>query len=531
MAAEKSLRHSLQWAFALTWGQRGITTVFMILLAAILGPEAFGVVTMAGAFVALIWLIQEQGVSTAIVQRKDLDEAHLDSAFWINFAFCIVLAGVGIALSGWWAHVNSTPELQPVLQVLCLSIVIWGLAIVQEAYVQRGLQFQKLALRTNIAAVAGGAAGLIAAIAGAGVWSLVIQHMTFSTMSVLLLWAISDWRPRFRFSRSHAKDIFGFSSSVFIANTGGWVNRRGYILLMGIFFGPTVVGVYRLADRFVDGLMELTTRPVGLVSLAHFSRVQHDREELRKVVSSCIRLVMLTTVPALLVLAASSSYVLAVIGPEWEVGATAMKLLCIVGIVKGLVNFTGPLLFAVARPRVRATMLWAIAAINLTVIVAVGLALEGSSEPDQLFGMSLSRALVSLLVVMPINLVIVHKLAGISFRSMLPWAVAPTTAGIASIAVVAGITATGVLDGVRPLLALIVAGGAALATALGVLLALEPRARSEVQRLRSGLVTATRSRRLVARDDSVALVDGPAGSVQDLESAELPVADRRVADA
>ena len=132
---------------------------------------------------------------------------------------------------------------------------------------------------------------------------------------------------------------------------------------------------------------------------------------------------------------------------------------------------------------------------------------------------------------MPINLVIVHKLAGISFRSMLPWAVAPTTAGIASIAVVAGITATGVLDGVRPLLALIVAGGAALATALGVLLALEPRARSEVQRLRSGLVTATRSRRLVARDDSVALVDGPAGSVQDLESAELPVADRRVADA
>ena len=164
--AEKSLRHSLQWAFALTWGQRGITTVFMILLAAILGPEAFGVVTMAGAFVALIWLVQEQGVSTAIVQRADLDKEHLDSAFWVNFAFCIVLAAVGIALSGWWAGVNSTPELKPVLQVLCLSIVIWGLGIVQEAYVQRGLQFQKLALRTNVAAIVGRRGGLIAAIVG-----------------------------------------------------------------------------------------------------------------------------------------------------------------------------------------------------------------------------------------------------------------------------------------------------------------------------------------------------------------------------
>ena len=524
--ADKSLRHSLKWAFALTWGQRGITTVFMILLAAILGPEAFGVVTMAGAFVALIWLIQEQGVSTAIVQREDLEEEHLDSAFWVNFAFCIVLAAVGIGLSGWWAGVNSTPELKPVLQVLCLSIVIWGLGIVQEAYVQRGLQFQKLALRTNVAAIMGGAAGLIAAIMGAGVWALVIQHMTFSCISVVLLWAISDWRPRFRFSRRHARDILGFSSGVFVANTGGWVNRRGDILLMGIFFGPTVVGVYRLADRFVDGLMELTTRPVGMVSLAHFSRLQNDREGLRKTVSSCIRIVLLTTVPALLVLAASSSYVLAVIGPEWEVGATAMKLLCIVGIVKGLVHFTGPLLFAVARPLVRATMLWAIAAINISVIVVVGMALESASEDDQLVGMSLSRVLVSLLVVMPLNLVIIHRLAGISFRAMGRWAVAPTTAGIASIAVAAGITATGLLDDAAPLVALIVVGGAAVATAVGVLMALEPRARSEVRRLRSGLATATRSRRLVARDDSVALVDGPAGSVEELDGAELPVADR-----
>ncbi len=313
---------------------------------------------------------------------------------------------------------------------------------------------------------------------------------------------------------------------MFVANTGGWVNRRGDILLMGIFFGPTVVGVYRLADRFVDGLMELTTRPVGMVSLAHFSRLQNDREGLRKTVSSCIRIVLLTTVPALLVLAASSSYVLAVIGPEWEVGATAMKLLCIVGIVKGLVHFTGPLLFAVARPLVRATMLWAIAAINISVIVVVGMALESASEDDQLVGMSLSRVLVSLLVVMPLNLVIIHRLAGISFRAMARWAVAPTTAGIASIAVAAGITATGLLDDAAPLVALIVVGGAAVATAVGVLMALEPRARSEVRRLRSGLATATRSRRLVARDDSVALVDGPAGSVEELDGAELPVADR-----
>ncbi len=269
-------------------------------------------------------------------------------------------------------------------------------------------------------------------------------------VSVVLLWAVSDWRPRFRVSRQHAKDIFGFSSSVFVANVGGFVNRRGDVLLMGLFFGPAVVGIYRLADRFVDALLELTLRPIGLVSLPHFSRLQKDREALREIVGSCIHIVMLTAMPALLALAACSDYVLAVVGPEWEPGADALKLLCIVGIVKGLVHFTGPLLFAVARPLSRALMLWAIAAVNLAAIVGVGLALETASEQEQLLGMSAVRALVSLVVIVPLNLVIIKRLAGLRLRTLVPWSLPPFAAGIAAIAAVQLLSATGVLERCRP---------------------------------------------------------------------------------
>jgi O-antigen/teichoic acid export membrane protein len=527
--ADRTLRSSLRWAFALTWGQRGITIVFTILLAAILGPEAFGVVAMAGVFIALVWLVQEQGVTTAIVQRADLEDEHLDSAFWINLVFCIALGAVVVALSGWWADVNDVPELQGVVSALAVVLVIWGLGIVQQAYLQRELQFQKLAIRTNVASLLGGVVGLVLALMGAGVWSLVAQQITFSVVAVSLMWAVSGWYPRFRFSRRHARDILGFSTSVFVANVGGFVNRRGDVLLIGLFFGPVVVGVYRLADRFVDALMELTTRPVGMVSLPHFSRLQHDREALGATVASCMRLVTLTTMPALLALAATSDYVLAFVGPEWEVGADAMKLLCIVGIVKALVHFTGPLLFAVARPLMRALMLWFIAAINIAALVAVGFALESASEESQLLGMSAARALVSVLVIVPLNLLVIRQLAGISIRTMVPWVVAPLTAGIASIAVVEALTATGILDDAPPLLALVVAGGAAVFTALGVLLALEPRARSELKRVRRMLASARR-RPLVAADDPVAFVDGIDGPVEDPDGAEGGFADRGVPD-
>ncbi len=445
--AERTLRESLRWAFALTWGQRGITLVFTIMLAAILGPEAFGIVAMALVYLAFVDLVQDQGVATAIVQRTQLDREHLDSAFWINLVWSVALAGVSFLLAGWWARVNDVPELESVIQVLSITLVVYGFAFVQQAYLQRELQFEKLALRANVAALVGGVVGLVLALTGAGIWALVAQQIALAFTSVVLMWAVSDWRPSFRMSRTHAKDIFGFSTGVFVANLGGFVNRRGDVLLMGLFFGPTVVGIYRLADRFVDAVLELTLRPIGMVSLPHFSRLQHDRDALRATVSSCIRLVMLTAVPALLALAACSEYILAMVGPEWEPGAVAMKLLCVVGIVKGLVHFTGPLLFAVARPLSRALMLWVIAAVNIVAIVGAGLALEAASEPDQLLGMSAVRAIVSLVVVVPLNLVIIKRLAGISIRTLAPWTVAPLVAGGAAIAAVQAISSLGALEG------------------------------------------------------------------------------------
>jgi PST family polysaccharide transporter len=486
MTREPTIRRSLGWAAALSWGERAITTIFTVILAAILGPEAFGIVAMALVYLAVIDLFLEQGFLTTIVQREQLDREHLDSAFWLNFAWCIVLAAVSFALAGLWADANNAPQLQEVIQVMSVLVIVVGLTIVQQAYLQRKLEFRKLAVRANIAALVGGVVGLTLALRGAGVWSLVAQQLAGGFTSLALLWAVSDWRPSFRFSRSHARDLMGFTSGVFLANVGGFVNRRSDTLLMGLFFTPSVVGIYRLADRFVDSILELTMRPVGMISLPHLSMLQRDPEKLRQTVATFIRIALLTTLPALLVFASCSDYVLAVIGPEWEIGADALKLLCVVGIVKGLVHFTGPLLFAVAKPFFRATMLWFLAGVSVVTVVAVGFALESSSAQEQLEGMAGARALVALAIVVPLNLLIISRVAGLRPRTFLPWLPAPLAAGAAAFLVVGALTQSGVLDSVAPLVALAVAGSLAVLAAGAILFGLEPRARDAVRGLRKG---------------------------------------------
>jgi O-antigen/teichoic acid export membrane protein len=464
-------------------GTRGIATLVTFLLAALLGPGDFGLVAVALVYVSFVRMLLEQGFLTAIIQRENLEDEHLDSAFWLNFVWCLVLTGASVATAGWWAGVNHMPRLDEVIYALSVLIIVEGLGIVQTAVMERALEFKRLALRSNLSVVLGGAVGVPLALAGAGVWALVAQQLVLETTLLAMVWVLSSWRPHLRFSKSHARDLFGFSVSVFAANLAGFVNRRADALLMGIFFGPVAVGLYRLADRIVDVLLEVTMRPVGLVSLPVLSRLQNDPEALRQAVARCLRTTMLIAVPVLLVVLASSRQILAIFGPEWKHAGVALEFLCLVGIGKAIGFFTGPVLFAVSRPRFRAVMLWAMAGVSTLTVFIVGDALRGASVENQVLGMSVSRAVLFLGILVPVNLAIVVYMTGLRLRSLVPSVPGPLLAGAAAIAVAFLLRRAGVDDGLAPFPALVVVGGAASVAALAVLAVFEHEARTRVLEL------------------------------------------------
>jgi O-antigen/teichoic acid export membrane protein len=460
-------------------GQRGIGMVATFVLAALLGPHAFGVVSMALVVVIFMQVFVEQGMSTAVVQRGELKRAHLDAAFWMTVVWCLLLAAAVVSLSGWWAGVNDEPELTDVMRVLAILLPIWGLSVVQTAVLQRKMEFKRLAVRTSVAAILGAAIGVTLAVLGFGVWSLVAQELVTAVVSLALLWALSGWLPRLRFSRSHARDLLSFSIYAFLGNLGSFIGRRSDVLMIGLFMGPTVVGIYRLADRTVDGIVAVTTRPVQLVSLPHFSRLQGDRRALQDAVGSVLRLTSLTNVPTLLILVACADFLIPLMGDRWAAGATALKLLALVGVAKAVILFTGPVLYAVSKPQIRTIMVWILAAASAATFAAVGASLAHQPTHDQIVGVAGSRAILFVLLFIPVNLAIVARCTGMSARPLIGPFVLPTLAGAAAVGVVAGLEATGVLDALPGGVALVVSGATAVFTAGGVLM-LDSRVRERV---------------------------------------------------
>jgi O-antigen/teichoic acid export membrane protein len=491
-SGDHGVRSSLRWAFLMSSGQRAIGMVATFVLAALLGPHAFGIVSMALVVVIFMQVFVEQGMSTAVVQRGELKRAHLDAAFWMTVVWCLLLAALVVGLSGWWAGVNDQPQLVEVTRVLAILLPIWGLSVVQTAVLQRKMEFKRLALRTSVAAILGAVVGVTLAVLGFGVWSLVAQELSTAVVSLALLWALSGWLPRLRFSRSHARDLLSFSIYAFLGNLGSFLGRRSDILMIGLFMGPTVVGIYRLADRTVDGIVAVTTRPVQLVSLPHFSRLQGDRRALQQAVGSALRLTSITNVPTLLILVACADFLIPLMGDRWAAGATALKLLALVGIAKAVILFTGPVLYAVSRPQIRTAMVWVLAAFSATAFAVVGLSLRHQPTHDQIVGIAGSRAILFVLLFIPVNLAIVARCTGLAVGPLVKPFVVPTLAGLLAVGVVAGLESTGFLDALPGGVALVVAGAAAVLVAGGTLLLLDPEIRARAARLRHRVLSRPR---------------------------------------
>lgn len=436
---------------------------------------------MAMVYVAFVEMLLEQGMGAALVQREDLRSEHLDAAFWMILGASGALVAASVGLSGWWAGLNRLPELEAVIDGLSIIVPLHGLVVVQRAMLQREMDFRALALRTNASVALGGAVGVGMAVTGWGVWALVAQQVVSAASLLILLWWLSAWRPRLAFSREAAGSLIGFSTATLIGRVGVFAANRSDALLMGLFFGPAAVGLYRLADRLMNLWVSLAARSVQVVALPEFSRLQTQPDALRASVLRCLRTSAALSFPPLAVVAAGSTELTGLLGERWLASAEPLTLLCIAGMVLAVTQINAPLLQSIGRPRSLAVLIWATAIPFAAAFSAVGLALGDEPAETQARGIALARVGLMLGAFLPLHTVITHRAAGapasLLLRQVLP-ALAAAAVGAAAVILLRGVLLP--LPGLPRLAALFpLAAGAAAAS--GALLLLDPPLRARLR--------------------------------------------------
>lgn len=414
-----SYGHAVKWSLLMNLGNQVTTTIVGFVIAAILGPEAFGTVALATVFLLFVQLFLEQGLTTTIIQRKTLTDRHLDTAFWLILATAMVLLAGTLSLADWWAQVNNAPDLASVLRVMSPVIVMKALTVVQEALLQRSLSFKSLALRANTAAVIGGAVGVIAAFAGAGVWALVAQQVVTQAIALILLWAIAKWRPGLHFSRAAVVDLYGFSNRVFFGKVGTFVQSQLDSILIGVMFGPVAVGLYRMALRISRTIVDALSQPIAVAALPAFSRLQEDRPQLDRTFRDSLGRSAGLVIPLAACTASVSDVFFRVMGEEWSGAAAVLVVFTVLASARSVNNLCGPLLQATGRPGIAGVLTWALAGVNVAVMLVVASLVVGQDPSGQALAMAVARTAPFVLVYAPVTLSMAARMAGSNFRDIL----------------------------------------------------------------------------------------------------------------
>jgi PST family polysaccharide transporter len=411
--ADTSLSTGMRWSGISVIGREVSRSVLTIILARIVGPTDFGTVAQAMVYVNVIGLLLDQGFSSALIQRKQIEPDLPGAVVSVNLAVGFALAALTIAIAPLWASFMRTPSLMFVLIALAPKLLVAAGTITPRAMLIRSMEFRKIGIADTVAAMSGGTLGIVVALFGGGYWALVVQIVSTDIVLLLALTALGGaWRPNLHLRQ--LRDIAAFSGRAFVAGLLiNSVSRNIDNLLVGRFQGPRALAFYGLAYRLLLLPVQLAGVTVGHVLFPAFARLADDLTAMGAEMARATRALAALSLPAMAWVAAAAPQLVAVIfGPQWLPAIPIVQALAIAGALQAIYQpTTTPLVLGgCGQAKLNLRYAWLTTVVSTLGIVA-GL-------PFGPFGVAVGYSTATGLL-LPVEWLIRRHLLGMTFRGQI----------------------------------------------------------------------------------------------------------------
>jgi O-antigen/teichoic acid export membrane protein len=246
--------------------------IIFAILAPILGPRPYGIFSIVMVFIGVTEWILIEGTVEALVTVDELDHLHMSTANLAGGGIALGLSLVTSALAPTIGTFFHDSEITRLIWVLSPLPVVTALAAVPTAILRRSFNFKQLAIRGIGGLLIGGTLGIILALTGAGAWALVAQALGQRVAEFIILWMSAPVSLDFRWSGTHFRELSPVGINVFTGRIMGFVGGQLPRIIMGYMLGPTTLGLFTLANRFLDLLTFIAIQPrtaVGRIELRH----------------------------------------------------------------------------------------------------------------------------------------------------------------------------------------------------------------------------------------------------------------------
>ncbi|EML2249072.1 TPA: MOP flippase family protein [Klebsiella aerogenes] len=352
MSLREKTVNGAKWSAIATVASIGISFLQITLLARIIEPHQFGLLTISMLVIMIADTISDFGISNSIIQRKNISEVELSTLYWINVMIGLLVFFLVFVLSGLISDLLNQPEIKPLVQLLAFAFIIIPHGQQFRALLQKELEFSKIGLIETSSILIGFAITMCSALYYPFAITAIWGYLCMSICKTLMFAVVGRkiYKPILRFNYKSVSSNIKFGAYLTADALVNQLNSNIATVILSRSLGAVIAGGYNLAYNVAvlppSRLNPILTR----VLFPAFSKIQDDKEKLRTNFYKLLSFVGLINFPVLLgLLTVSDNFVITIFGEKWQFITPILQILCIVGLLRSIGNPIGSLLMAKAR--------------------------------------------------------------------------------------------------------------------------------------------------------------------------------------
>ncbi|MEV0637407.1 oligosaccharide flippase family protein [Streptomyces sp. NPDC050619] len=332
----RKVRSAARWSLINTVVMRlGNFATGIVLARFALGPAEWGVYGIAQTVLLVLLSANELGVGLAIVRWEGDARRFAPTVLTLSALSSGLLYVALFAAAPTVAGLLGSPDAAGVLRVMCLCVVIDGVAQVPGGFLTREFAQGKRMIIDGLNFGLSTSVTLLLAFEGWGAMSFAWGAVAGNVVTLIGCWLAAPGTLKFGWDPEQARALLRFGLPLAGASMLALAVVNVDTMAVGATLGNVSLGFYVLAFNMSGWPVRIISEAARRVSFAGFSRLADTPQALAQGFSRALGVLMTATVPVCVLLAGFAGPAIELIyGSHWAPAAAALPWLMALGLIR-----------------------------------------------------------------------------------------------------------------------------------------------------------------------------------------------------
>ncbi len=290
--------------------------------------KEFGIMAITNAFINFASFFSEAGMGDALMQRREIEQQHKNAALFFSVGLSAVIYLILFVISPYVADFYGDPILIPVLRVLGLSFIFLSLGSSSFNLLQKNFKFKHVFFSDSLSLFCSNVLGVILAMKGYGVWSLVYSILFYNIGRLVMVWILEPIPILLGAQLRHWKDLFNYGMGLTLIRIYNFMSGFGIMLLIGKLVPIQTLGTFERSYRISNIPVRYLGDMIQKVMMPFMVKINDEKEKLFNFFYRALTFSNALLLPiSVFMLVFCKPIVLILLGSKWKDAVLPMQIL------------------------------------------------------------------------------------------------------------------------------------------------------------------------------------------------------------